>query len=55
MRSTSSLRNFPNVASETVAMFVGLTMALSRPFKEDRLAFLLIIIIIMDISMAHNP
>ena len=35
MRSNSSLRNFPNAAFETVAMFVGLTMALSRPFKED--------------------
>ena len=28
----------PNVAFETVPMFVRLTMALSRPFKEDRLA-----------------
>ena len=27
----------PNVAFETVPMFVWLTMALSRPFKEDRL------------------
>ena len=27
----------PNVASEAVPMFVWLTMALSRPFKEDRL------------------
>jgi len=38
MRSTPSLRGFPNVAFETVPMFVWLTMALSRPFKEDRLA-----------------
>ena len=38
MRSTPSLRSFPNVAFETVPMFVRLTMALSRPFKEDRLA-----------------
>ena len=34
----SSLRSFLNVAFETVPMFVWLTMALSRPFKEDRLA-----------------
>ena len=33
-----SLRSFPNVAFEMVPMFVRLTMALSRPFKEDRLA-----------------
>ena len=38
MRSTPSLRSIPNVAIETVPMFVWLTMALSRPFKEDRLA-----------------
>ena len=30
-----SLRSFPNVAFERVPMFVWLTMALSRPFKED--------------------
>ena len=36
MRSTPSLRSFPNVAFETVAMFVRLTMALSRPFMNDR-------------------
>ena len=29
---------FPNVAFETVPMFVWLTMAFPRPFKEDRLA-----------------
>ena len=34
MRSTPSVRSFPNVAFETVPMFVWLTMALSRPFKE---------------------
>ena len=28
---------FPNVAFETVPMFVWLTVALSRPFKENRL------------------
>ena len=38
MRSTTSLRSFPNDAFETVPMFVWLTMALSRPFKEDRRA-----------------
>ena len=38
MRSTPSLSSFPNVAFETVPMFVWLTMALSRPFKGDRLA-----------------
>ena len=38
MRSTTSLRSFPNVAFETVPMFVLLTMVLSRPFKEDRRA-----------------
>ena len=36
MRSTPSLRSFPNVAFETVPVFLWLTMALSRPFKEDR-------------------
>ena len=38
MHSITSLRSFPNVAFETVPMFVWLTMALSRPFKEDHLA-----------------
>ena len=37
MRSTPSLRNFPNVAFKAVPMFVWLKMSLSRPFKEDRL------------------
>ena len=36
MRPTPSLGIFPNVAFETVPMFVGLTITLSRPFKEDR-------------------
>ena len=40
MLSTRSLRSFPNVAFETVPMFVWLTKALSRPFKEDRLALI---------------
>ena len=35
MRSTPSLRTFPNAAYETVPVFVRLTMALSRPFKDD--------------------
>ena len=33
--STPPLRSFPSVAFETVPMFVWLTMALSRPLKED--------------------
>ena len=41
MPSTPSLRSFPNVAFETVPKFVLLTMALSRPFREDRLALIL--------------
>ena len=36
MRSTPSLRRFPSIAFNAVPMFVWLTMALSRPFKEDR-------------------
>ena len=39
MRSAPSLRRVPNVAFKTVPVFVGLTMAFSRPFKEDRPAF----------------
>ena len=35
MRSTSSLRSFPNDAFEMVPLFIRLTMALSHPFKED--------------------
>ena len=38
MRSTPYLESFPNVAFETVPLFVLLTMALSCPFKKDRLA-----------------
>ena len=38
MCSTPSLRRFPNGAFKTGPMFVWLTMALSRPFMEDRLA-----------------
>ena len=34
MCSTPYLRSFPNAAFEMVPMFVWLTMALSRPFKE---------------------
>ena len=36
MRFAPFRRSFPNVALETVPVFVWLTMALSRPFKEDR-------------------
>ena len=36
--STSSLRSSPNVAFDTVPMSVCMTMALSRPFKEERRA-----------------
>ena len=39
MRFTTSLERVPNVASETVPVFVRLTMALSRPFKADHPAF----------------
>ena len=39
MHSIQSLRSFPNVALETVPMLVWLTMALSRPLKQDRWAF----------------
>ena len=38
MRSTPSLSSFPKVAFQTVPVFARLTIALSRPFKEDRLA-----------------
>ena len=38
MRFTPSLRSFPNIAFQTVPMFVWLTMAFSHPFKKDRLA-----------------
>ena len=33
-----TLRSFPNFAFETVPKFVWLKLALSHPFKEDRLA-----------------
>ena len=42
MHSTPSLQSFPNVAFETVPMFVWLTMALSHPFKEDCLALFIV-------------
>ena len=38
IRFIPSLTGFTNVAFETVPMFVWLTMALFRPFKEDRLS-----------------
>ena len=34
-------QSFPNVAFETVPVFVSLAMVLSRPFREGRLALLL--------------
>ena len=37
---------FPDVAFETLPVFVWLTMALSRPFGEDRLEFPLSILLI---------
>ena len=37
MHSTSSFISFPNIAFETILLFVWLTMALSQPFKKDRL------------------
>ena len=37
MRSTPSLGSFTNIAFEVVPMFFWLKMALSHPFKEDRL------------------
>ena len=40
MCSTPSHRSFSSVVFETVPMFIWLTMALSRPFKEDCLALL---------------
>ena len=36
VRSIPYFRDFPNVAFETVRIFVWLTMALSRPFKTGR-------------------
>ena len=38
MHSTLSLRSFLNIAFEMMPMFIWLTMVLSRPFREDRLA-----------------
>ena len=38
MCSSPYLRSFPNITFETVPIFVWLTMALSRPFKDDSLA-----------------
>ena len=38
MCSTPSLRSFPNIAFETVPMFVWPTTAILHPFKEDHLA-----------------
>ena len=35
MRSTLSLRSFPNIAFETIPVFVWLTVGPSGPFKKD--------------------
>ena len=40
MRSTPSVRRFPNVAFKTAPVFVWLMRALSRPFIEAHRAFL---------------
>ena len=37
MHSTLSLKSYPNIAFETVPVFVSLMMALSRPFKERKI------------------
>ena len=61
MRSTPPFRSFPNVAFETLPTFVSLTMALSRPFKKDRLALpffnaslLLAIFGVMFLALTHT-
>ena len=51
MRSAPSLRGFSNVAFETVPVFVWLTMALSRPFKEDCLAIIQAIDGVMSLAL----
>ena len=55
MRSTQSLRRFHSIAFETVPMFVWLTMALSRPFKEYRLPLPLSTPLFSRRSMAWCP
>ena len=55
MRSTPSLIRFPNIAFEMVLMLVWLTMALSRPFKEDRLALPLSTPLVSRQSMVWRP
>ena len=55
MRSAPPLRIFPNIAFQTVPMFVWLTMALSRPFKEDRLALPLSAPLSSRLSMVWCP
>ena len=46
MRSTQSLRSFPTIAFEMVPMFAWLRMALSHPFREDRLALPLVTVLL---------
>ena len=55
MRFTSSFRRFPNIAFDTVPMDLWLTMALSRPFKEDRLAHPLSMSLCFRRSMVRCP
>ena len=52
---TQSLRSFPSVAFKTVPLFVWLTMAVSRLFKEHRLAFPLSVPLSSRRSMVWCP
>ena len=57
MCSTLSPRNVPNVAFEMVTMFVRLMMALSHPFKEDRLASALqmsVFVVLFAVFIQHQ-
>ena len=55
MCSTPSLRSFPNVAFETVPMFVWLMMALSHPLKKDCLELPLAVPLSSRQSMVWCP
>ena len=56
MRSTPSLSEvFPKLPLKWVPMFVRLTMALSRPFKEDRQALPLSTALSTPLSLALCP
>ena len=54
IRSSWALRGFPNVAFETVPMLICITMALSRPSKEDRRALPLSTLLSSHTIMATN-